>query len=62
MHHALKIANTPGDTWAEQIQRIPNTCPTPDECGRPHNCRDRNASYLRTQWRMKGQRTKAGRA
>lgn len=53
MHHALAIAATPEATWAGQIQRIPDVCPCPEQCGKPLSCRERNADYLRVQWRMK---------
>lgn len=56
MHHALAIANTPADTWADQLARIPEVCANPERCGQPHNCRERNADYLRLQWRMKSKR------
>lgn len=59
MHRARAIANTPNATWAEQIQKIPDVCPSPQECGQPHSCRVRNAAYLRVQWRMHGKRENA---
>lgn len=64
MRYALEIANTPQQSWGAQLERIPDRCPTPDSCGQPHNCRERNAEYLRMQWRMKSARDrgKAGRA
>ena len=64
MHHALRIANTPEDSWPEQIRNLPEACPSPEYCGRPQSCRERNADYLRMQWRIKRTRqpNKAGGA
>ncbi|GAB3755107.1 hypothetical protein [Lysobacter olei] len=64
MHHALRIAATPVDSWPEQIKTIPEACSCPEYCGQPHGCRERNADYLRMQWRIKRtrQQAKAGGA
>lgn len=56
LHHALAIGKTPDDTWGAQIALIPDVCPSPNVCGQPHNCRERNAEFLRMQYRMKRDR------
>ncbi len=50
MHHALRIAATPGATWKDQIAEVPAGCKHAD-CGKPRDCRQRVADYLRMQYR-----------
>jgi len=51
---ALEIAATPRDTWAAQIERLPQGCSHAD-CGPPRCCRARIADYLRVQYRIQVQ-------
>ena len=61
LHHALAIAKTPADTWGDQIKQIPECCEHSD-CGEPRNCRERNAEYLRMQYRINRSRVERPRA
>ncbi len=55
MHHALAIAATPDATWKDQIAEVPTGC-AHDDCGKPNDCRQRVAEYLRMQYRSKRHR------
>lgn len=59
MHHALAIAASPRERWAEQIKALPSGCAHAD-CGEPRNCRERIAAYLRGQWHAKPKRREGG--
>lgn len=48
-HFALQIAKLPLEQWAGEIEKLPTTCMK--DCGAPRSCRERNAEYLRTQYR-----------
>lgn len=50
MHHALAIAVQPLDKWAPAIADLPDACT--QDCGAPRSCRQRNADYLRVQYRV----------
>ena len=55
MGKALEIGRTPRASWASQIDQLPDGC-SRAECGRPKNCRERIADYLRTQYRVQALR------
>lgn len=61
MHHSLAIGRTPRETWQAQLDRLPTACPCPARCDAPRSCRERNAEYLRVQWRVVGKREQAAR-
>lgn len=50
MHHALAIALLPIERWAGEISKLPATCTM--DCAAPRSCKDRNADYLRVQYRV----------
>ena len=50
MHHALAIALLPIDRWAGEIAKLPSACSL--DCAAPRSCKDRNAEYLRVQYRV----------
>jgi hypothetical protein len=60
LQHALAIAKTPPETWAAQLACLPQNCPSPQRCDPPHDCRERNAVYLRVQYRMARRRACTG--
>lgn len=49
MGHALRIGNTPVETWADQTASLPTECPHED-CTGSRNCRAVAEDYLRVQW------------
>jgi hypothetical protein len=62
LHHATAIALLPREAWAGAIEQLPDACDYAD-CGAPRSCRQRNAEYLRVQWKIQGrlERIAAGR-
>jgi hypothetical protein len=60
LHHALNIAKTPPETWGAQLACLSQTCPSPERCDPPRDCHERNAIYLRVQYRIARRRTSTG--
>jgi hypothetical protein len=48
-HFAMAISKLPLEDWAGEIAKLPTGCSK--GCGAPHSCRERNADYLRVQYR-----------
>ncbi|MGH8758678.1 MAG: hypothetical protein ACREVW_04090 [Burkholderiales bacterium] len=48
-HYAMAISKLPLEEWAGEIAKLPTGCSK--DCGGPRSCRERNADYLRVQYR-----------
>lgn len=48
-HYAMAISKLPLEEWADAIAKLPTGCTK--DCGAPRSCRERNADYLRVQYR-----------
>ena len=47
---AMAISLQPLERWAEEIALLPDACVL--DCAAPRSCRQRNAEYLRVQYRV----------
>ncbi|MDZ5815082.1 hypothetical protein U4I65_08555 [Stenotrophomonas maltophilia] len=48
-HYAMAISKKPIEQWADEVAKLPTGCLL--GCGGPRSCRERNAEYLRVQYR-----------